>query len=265
MERRLAASLLGVQGAFAVSFALGGCASDVAPPPSAVVDVTPTSATPAPRSTLLRPSLGLDPARSSVEFLLDAPNERQRAKFTGDAIRGVLYLATDYLTQSHGEVSVDLSRMRLERSVTRDDGVAGEWEENEQQNEHARHWLEVDPLGDDRARFEKNRWATVRVAYLEADKEKRTAVGLEATGTLHGDLTIHQRSKPFTLPGTLIVSTRAAAQARFEASAPLEVALADFDVAPRDASGVLLDTGMKLFGLKVSRTARVFVAVTFGE
>lgn len=263
MHRDLAAALRGARGPLTLSLAMSGCASD-APPPSAVVDVSPAPAAAEPKRTLVRPSLALDPARSSVEFLLDAPLERQRAKFTGDAIRGVLHLATDALGQSHGAVSVDLSRMRIERSETREDGVSGEWTENAKQNEHARHWLELDPQGEP-ARYERNRWATVTVSYFEPREEKRTSLGIEATGKLHGELTLHQRSRPLTLPGKLTISTSSSLEARFEALEPLEVALADFDVAPRDAEFAVLETGLGLLGRKVSKTAKVFVAVTFGE
>ncbi|MFO0615546.1 MAG: hypothetical protein U0414_23330 [Polyangiaceae bacterium] len=247
---------------------LVACSAD--PPPDAVA-IPSASARPTARpDTDRRRTIDLPLRRraegeSAVSFELAAPLEKQRARFTGEALQGVLYLDTEVLSSSRGDVSVDLARMRIERQANGADAAdPSAWEESSKQNEHARQWLEIPPDAEP-ATIEKNRYAVLRVVGLTVNHEQRSAGVFQAAVTLSGTLAIHQRTKPVSVKGTLeILDSRRAPRVRFRSTEPLEVELAAFDVAPRDPVGKLIEGGLEKLAPKVASRATVTVDVSFG-
>lgn len=201
---------------------------------------------------------------SVVSFEMNAPMEKQRATFTGDALGGVVYLDTLRLDGSRGDVSVDLGRMVVEQATTADpDGEYGAWQENPKQNEHAKQWLEIG-LENDPQKAELNRRAVLKATiFIDRELHNSTAT-YEAEIRLSGTLTIHQHTESVTLPGVLtVVNSRRTPSVRFRSTEPLHVDLARFDVVPRDALGAVLEKGLDALAPKVAKTADVAVDVTF--
>lgn len=212
------------------------------------------------RRTIDLPLLG----RSVVSFEMSAPLEKQRATFTGGAVSGVLYLDTEVFGSSRGDVQIDLGQLHLEQSRRASvDSVFGPFTENAKQNEHAKQWLELPPEADP-GQIEVNRRALVRVDYVLVDREIRNGPTFEADVRLVGSLTLHRSKQPVTVAGTVeIINSRRAPQARFRSTEPLRVDFAQFEIAPRDALGKVLERGLDAMSDKVATHADVSIDVSF--
>lgn len=250
--------------------ALAACSGDVDRVEAPVTSVTIPSASPSASAAVdpqadRRRFIDLPVTRSSVvSFEMVAPMEKQRARFTGDALKGIIYLDTSGISWSQGDVSVDLGRLVLERSAKTDpEGDYGPWEEHPKQNQHAKEWLEIG-LEAEPGKAELNRHALLKV-HVAVDHEIRDTKAIyEANAHVFGTLTIHRHTEPVTIAGTLeVVYSRRAPVVHFRTTAPFQVDLAKFDIVPRDALGVVLEKGLEALGAKVAKTADVSVDVTF--
>jgi hypothetical protein len=226
----------------------------------------------APAASSVAPSVA-PPTAMVVKYVLEptgktaidmpAPNEHIKADTSVSA--GQLQVDLMNLTNSRGEVKVDLQTLKTT--------TFGEAEKDTKQTEHALTWLEVGDKAPPADR-ETNRWATYAIRSVDglsapditkvaaekgADGEVRT-VQLTAHGEflLHGHkvdktapLEIHFHyppgAPPDSKPASIDVTTKA----------PLHVVLAEHDVKPRDNLGKLASGALGLLGTKVAETADV--------
>jgi hypothetical protein len=186
-----------------------------------------------------------------------------RIKATTAAAAGAITLDPRDLAATRGEVKIDLVTLRSRTfgNAQSDDALAT----------GARAWLEV--AVEDRI-DEKMRWATFRIRSIEDLDPSRDALSIpplsgggdvrrSVTLTARGDLLVHGRSASQTVklraelawpPGAERGMPSAIAIQTIE---PMEVALAEHAIVPRDAFGKETPEAAHLFGTKVGSVARV--------
>ena len=191
------------------------------------------------------------------------------------------------LSRTRGKIRIDVGSIRM--------GDPGESSEARQQTTEALNWLD---LGSNQppAKRERDRWAEFVIVEIEDlsapaahegrrvkrsrrpppadggdDVSPTDATGevREVTLLARGRLTFHAyrvehavrlrarfhypaEPTPGAKPTRLVIETRS----------PVKVSLAAHDVKPRDGAGVFMASGVKLWGVKVAREARVSLRLT---
>jgi len=210
----------------------------LAPVASAPLDSPPTAAPGAKK--LVVASSG-----SSVKFLMDSPLE----KIDGDApdsVSGELFVDPANLEKSTGLVKVDLGKLTLYQQKRPDEnGAYGERKKSDLQNEHARDWLQIEAKDGEvsAAQAAQNRSVEFRIERLSelSATNVLSMPGPErtVTATAHGEFRLHGRQAKKSAKVTLAFSFDGSdlKSVRVKSVEPVKVALAEFEVHPRDAAG----------------------------
>ena len=203
--------------------------------------------------------------KTSVD--IDAPSEHIKASTTASA--GTIKVDLTNLANTRGEVKADLTTLTTNTFAT-------EPGKNTTQTEHARNWLEVGTLVDDKTRA-ANQYAVFGIQSIDAlsatdvSKVAPVSVGSEdvrtVTLTAHGDFLVHGRhaAKDVPLEVKFHYPSGAAATSKptridVATKGPLNVTLAEHDVKPRDNFGKVAQWTTNLVA-KVGTVAAVTIDV----
>jgi hypothetical protein len=218
--------------------------------------------------------------RCSLPLELKAREATPKGEFR--VCRGELDVDLANLSSTTGRISVDVASLEMENDA--DGGRSEEW------TGQAHDWLDVGSSRPEAER-ERLRWATFtlsRLDELSADKAaagKRVRIEPEDGGveidSADAAPPAEAREVSFVARGALVlhdvrVELSIQMRARFEydsgaatpkridlvARRPMRIALDTHDIKPRDAKGQFLSEGVKLFGVKVGREARVSATIS---
>jgi hypothetical protein len=196
---------------------------------------------------------------------VDMPGIKEHIKADTTAATGTLDVAARDLTQSRGQIRIDLTTFATHTFGSDDDAT---------QTKHALTWLEV-TVGDKTS--EEMRWADFAIRAIDgASATDLTQVAPTKDGTddvrtvsmtVHGDVLIHGHrvQKDGLVDVAFRYPSGAAADSRpskidIKSKEPMHVVLKELDVRPRDPAGQLLDWTTKLIS-KVAETADVTVDI----
>ncbi len=196
---------------------------------------------------------------------VDMPGIKEHIKADTTAAAGSLDVAPRDLTQSRGQIRIDLTTFATHTFGSDDDAT---------QTKHALTWLEV-TVGDKTS--EEMRWADFAIRGIDgASASDLTKVEPSKDGaddvrtvsmTVHGDVLIHGHrvQKDGLVDVAFRYPSGAAADSRpskiaIKSKEPMHVVLKELDVRPRDPAGQLLDWTTKLIS-KVAETADVTVDI----
>jgi hypothetical protein len=247
-------------------FALGApaCRKETSDPPSPpAAPVAVSSAAHAGSSV----DYAIDPSgKASID--MPAPSERIKGETT--AAKGVLHVDREDLAATRGDVFIDLGTLATH---TFDDA-----DKNATQTHHAHTWLQIDDKMTDGAARERNRWAHFAIRSIDGlSAADLTHVAPARVGgddvrsvslVAHGELEVHSLPAKGLASAPLEVRFHFPAGAPATASAtaidivskgPFTITLADHDVKPRDAEGILAQKAFGLIGTKVAEVADVSV------
>jgi hypothetical protein len=196
---------------------------------------------------------------------VDMPGIKEHIKGDTTAATGTLDVAARDLTQSRGQIRIDLTTFATHTFGSDDDAT---------QTKHALTWLEV-TVGDKTS--EEMRWADFAIRAIDgasATDLAQVAPTKDGTDdvrtvsmTVHGDVLIHGHrvQKDGLVDVAFRYPSGAAADSRpskidIKSKEPMHVVLKELDVRPRDPAGQLLDWTTKLIS-KVAETADVTVDI----
>jgi hypothetical protein len=196
---------------------------------------------------------------------VDMPGLKEHIKGDTTAAAGTLDVAARDLTQSRGQIRIDLTTFATHTFGSDDDAT---------QTKHALTWLEV-TVGDKTS--EEMRWADFAIRAIDgasATDLTKVAPTKDAADdvrtvsmTVHGDVLIHGHrvQKDGLVDVAFRYPSGAAADSRpskidIKSKEPMHVVLKELDVRPRDPAGQLLDWTTKLIS-KVAETADVTVDI----
>lgn len=198
---------------------------------------------------------------SMVVFNMEAPDEKIRGKAEGST-EGTLFIDPKDLSQTTGNIVVDIDSLVLVQRKKDDSGAFKDEENVPKQNEHARAWLEIDANAPAEIRA-KNKRVEFRISSIESVSEKDLSKlsGAERTVTLKakGDFLLHQRQsvKTVDLKATFTYEGDNPTGVVIKTASPFAVGLAEHDVRPRDGFGKLAAKGLDALGSKVAKEAMV--------
>jgi hypothetical protein len=196
---------------------------------------------------------------------VDMPGLKEHIKADTTGATGTLDVAAKDLTQSRGQVRIDLTTFATHTFGNDDDAT---------QTKHALTWLEV-TVGEKTS--EEMRWADFAIRGIDGasatdlTKVQPTKDGADdvrtVTMTVHGDVLIHGHriqkdalvDVAFRYPSGSPAESRPA-KIEIKSKEPMRVVLKELDVRPRDPAGQLLDWTTKLIS-KVAETADVTVDI----
>ena len=213
-------------------------------------------------------------AKGSAKIEMPAPKEQIKAQTSVAA--GHLDVDLMDLTQTRGEVKVDLTSLKT--------STFGDVSKDGTQTMHALTWLEVGDaekgkLPDDVKA--QNKYAVFAIRSIDGVAEKNlskvaavTEGGMDVRSVAlvaHGELLLHGRKVNKDVPLTVKISHVAGASATDKPKSiaivtkePLKVTLAEHEVRPRDDVGKIAKAAFSLIGTKVAETASIsldFVAL----
>jgi hypothetical protein len=209
--------------------------------------------------------LTIDPAGTTT---IDMPAPIEHIKAETSAAAGTLEVDLTNLSNSRGEVKIDLGTLKMH--------TFGDPARDDAEGRDARTWLEVNPMdgGLSADQAAANRWVQFAIRSIDglsaADVTKvvPTKDGTddvrEVTMTVHGDLLLHGHkvSKDATLAARFRYPTGAAPTSKptrvdIATKSPLHVALDEHDVKPRDPAGAIKLAAAGLLGTKVAKIADI--------
>jgi hypothetical protein len=209
--------------------------------------------------------LTIDPASATT---IDMPAPIEHIKADTSAAAGTLEVDLTNLSNSRGEVKIDLSTLKMH---TFDDSAR-----NDAEGRDAKTWLEVNPMdaGPSADQAAANRWVLFAIRSIDGlsapdvTKVTPTKDGTddvrEVTMTAHGDLLLHGRkvSKDAPLVARFHYASGAAPTSKptrvdIATKSPLHVALDEHDVKPRDPAGAIKLAAAGLLGTKVAKIADI--------
>lgn len=197
---------------------------------------------------------------SKVKFSMEAAEEKIRGRATG--VEGTLFIDVKDLTQTTGNIAVDLETLELYQKKKTETGDWGDEVLEPTQNKHARSWLEIDDSAPGPMRA-KNRRVEFRIDKVEAASEKDITklAGDERKVTLKakGEFLLHQRTsqKTVDLEISFTFSGGNPTAVTIKTVSPLEVGLAEHDVRPRESFGKFAKATLDTLGSKVAKNAQV--------
>ncbi len=244
-----------------------GCKKgDDQPPPAPMPPAAPLAMSNAGANAV---DYAIDPAsKTSVD--MPAPKERIKGETT--AAKGTLHVDFKDLTQTRGDVFVDMNTFATH--------TFGDADKDSTQTRHAHTWLQIDDMEKDAAARERNRWVHFAIRSIDGasatdlSKVAPTKVGGDDVRTVtlvaHGDIEVH--SLPSKAPKDAALEVRFHVPAGSpdgtkptsielvgKEGAPLQITLADHDVKPRDLEGSIAQKAFGLLGTKVADVANVSV------
>jgi hypothetical protein len=190
----------------------------------------------------------VDSASSSLTFLMDAPLE----KIDGEApksLQGDLYVDPSDLTKSTALVKADLKQLTLYQQKRGDEqSQYGERKKSDTQNEHARGWLQLDAKEGEVTpeQAEMYRWAEIKILKLTdlsaTDVTKLSGPERKVTANVSGDFRLHGRKAQKSAKVELNFKYAGDKLEAIEVKTlePFVVALEEFEVHPRDATGKIV-------------------------
>lgn len=210
-------------------------------------------------------------AGSSVKFLMDSPLEKIDGE-APDSVSGELFVDPANLEKSTALVKVDLDKLTLyQQKRAGESGAYGERKKSELQNEHARDWLQIDAKEGEvtAAQAAQNRVVEFRIERLSdlSAMNVLSMQGAERTviGTAHGDFRLHGRKAKKSAKVTLSFSFAGdkLKSVRVKSVEPVKVALAEFEVHPRDAAGKFVQSITEVIAGKLKGKVASEAPVTF--
>lgn len=252
-----------------VTAGLVACERKAAPEKLAPVASAPLSSpiAQAPGAT----KLTIASAGSSVRFLMDSPLE----KIDGDApdsVSGELFVDLANLEKSTALVKVDLDKLTLYQQKRADEsGAYGERKKSELQNEHARDWLQLVAHEGEvtEAQAAQNKLVEYRIERLSelSASNVLTMTGAErtVTATANGDFRLHGRQAKKSAKVTLVFTFDGdkPKSLRVKSVEPVNVALAEFEVHPRDAAGKFVQSVTDVIAGKLKGKVASVAPVSF--
>ncbi len=245
---------------------LGGC--DHKDDSTAASNATATSATAlAPSASDTKTTrYAIDPKSTTS---IDMPAPKEHIKADTSAAAGNVDIDFANLTNSRGEVRIDLSTLKTHTFGNDQDAT---------QTTHALTWLEVGGNAPNEVR-EPNRWAVFAIRSIDGasatdvSKVAPTKEGSEdvrsISVTAHGDFLLHGHkvSKDAVLDVKFHYPSGAAPDSKptsvdIVSKTPMHIVLADHDVKPRDNVGKLAQGAFNLLGTKVAETADVTLTLS---
>lgn len=201
----------------------------------------------------------------SVTFTMEAPIEIIRGK-VADANEGKLFIDAKDLTQTTGNIAVDVSAIELfqRKKAAEGDKDYGEEVKEPKQNDHAREWLEISEKTAEADRT-KNKRLEFRISAIDSvdkkdvsatDGEVKVAVKASGDFLLHGRVTKHT----VEIEATLTVKGGVVTAAKLKTAKPFAINLREHDVGPRDDVG----KGLDRLQPKVAKEALVSLELSAG-
>jgi hypothetical protein len=216
----------------------------------------------------------------SIEFVIDpgskttidmpAPKERIKGETT--AAKGTLHIDLSDLAMTRGDVYIDLETFATH--------TFADAEKDTTQTHHAHTWLQIDDMVKDSAMRERNRWVHFAIRSIDGlsatdiSKVAPVTVGGDDVRTVtlvaHGDIEVHALTSKAPKDAALEVRVHAptgspagtkptSVELVSRDPSTLQIVLADHDVKPRDAEGILAQKAFGLLGTKVADVANVSV------
>lgn len=240
-----------------LALCVAGCSDDK-------VKLAPTAsgsalATSAPKTATSKKFV-VDTGASTVGFMMEAPDEKIRGR-APSAADGYLNIDPKDLSQTNGNIVVDIDKLELVQRKKKDGQFAEEVKEPKQ-NEHARAWLEIDDSTPEDVRKEHRR-VEFRIDSIsdlsEKDLTKLSGAERTVTFTASGEFLLHKRTskKTVKMKATFTFEGDTATAVVVKTESPLAVSLAEHDVRPRDAFGKLAAKTLDDLGSKVAKEAQV--------
>jgi hypothetical protein len=211
----------------------------------------------------------IDPASKTA---IDMPAPKERIKGETTAAKGTLHVDLADLAMTRGDVYIDLDTFATH--------TFGDAEKDATQTHHAHTWLQIDDMVKDPAMRERNRWVHFAIRSIDGlsatdiSKVAPTTVGGDDVRTValvaHGDIEVHSLPSKTQRDASLEVRVHVPAGSPATAKptsielvsrepSSLQILLADHDVKPRDAEGILAQKAFGLIGTKVAEVANVSV------
>ncbi|NUP08309.1 MAG: hypothetical protein HOW73_19840 [Polyangiaceae bacterium] len=204
---------------------------------------------------------GVDTGASMVGFNMDAPDEKIRGKAI-QAVSGSIFIDPKDLSQTTGNIVVDIDKLKLYQTVKDDEGNFKAEQEHPKQNQHARQWLEIDESAPEKDRKENSR-VEFKIDSIEglSEKDLTKLQGAERTVTFKakGDFLLHKRTtkKTVDMQATFKMDGDKISELRLKTVSPFGVGLAEHDVRPREGFGKLAAKTLDALGSKVAKEAQV--------
>jgi hypothetical protein len=208
----------------------------------------------------------IDPAKSGMEFMMDAELEKISGRAPG-AAQGELFVDVKDLSQSSGLVKLDLDRLSIYKKV-REDAASefGEEAKNEKQNKDMRNWFQI---GEDAPAGERDkfRWVEFKIDKVEAspnDVKSLSGAKRRVTASVSGDFRLHGRVTKKTIKAELEFSFDGDEPTAVEikSTEPFDVGLEEHDVRPRKSFAELADATLEAMGKKVAKVAKISVTAS---
>ena len=217
-----------------------------------------TAAPPPPSAVVVH--YDVDPASKTT---IDMPGVKEHIKADTDAAAGKLDVDLMHLSNTRGEVKVDLTTLKTH--TFNDD-------HDQDQTNHARNWLQVGEASsaDEKAANRYAVFAIQSIDNLSAPDVTKVAPTKEGnddvrtiTATVHGEFLVHGHKAKKDVPIEAVFHWPTGAKADssptridIKSTAPLKVTLKEHDVHPRDNFGKLASWTTNLVS-KVAETADI--------
>lgn len=235
--------------------------------PSQPLAPTASALAPAEKPALSQ-TFAIEQTGSKVTFLMDAPLEKIHGE-APDAVVGDLHLNLNDLTKSTGLIKADLDKLTLYQQKRDDDKKEyGERTKSDDQNEHARAWLEIGKDAPAEVR-EKHRWVEFKLDKIanvqpQADVMKMTGAERKITAIVSGDVRLHGRvsKKRAMIEATFKFEGDKPVSVAVKTAQPMSLGLEEHDVRPRKGFGVLAKATLDTLGSKVAKDAPIVLELT---
>ena len=206
----------------------------------------------------------VDPSQSKVEFAMDAPREKIRGRVPS-GVTGEIFVDPADLSQTTGNVAVDISLLELFQRKADESDQFGEESKNELQNKHARSWLEIDDTtpADVRTKNSRVEFAIRSIVSVSAKDVTKMTGDRKVTAVASGDFLLHGRqlSKQVELEITFKFDGDKPVSMTIKSVKPMPIGLAEFDVRPREAFGKLAEKTLELLAPKVAKEAPIMLEI----
>ncbi len=209
----------------------------------------------------------IDPASKTT---IDMPAPKEQIKGDTTAAKGTLHVDIGDLSKTRGDVFIDLNTLTTH--------TFGDADKDSTQTKHAHTWLQIDDMVKEADVRERNRW--VHFAIRSIDGLSATDITKVAPTKVDGDdvrtvtLTAHGEVEAHSIPSKSLRDAPLEVRVHVPAGsppdtkptrlevvskAPFTIVLADHDIKPRDAEGIVAQKAFGLLGTKVADVANVSV------
>lgn len=245
-------------GALLTASVLVGCSDDN---PQAAAKLSGSALASSAPKTADAKEYTVDAKGSTLGFMMEAPDEKIRGK-APESASGTVYIDIKDLSQTTGNIVVDIGKLELYQRVKDDSGNFKDEVKHDKQNEHAMAWLEIDAAAPEADRT-KNRRVEFRIDSVDglSEKDLTKLTGNERTVTFkaNGQFLLHgiPVKKTAELQATFTFEGETAKAVTIKTTKSVPVGLAEHDVRPREAFGKLAQKTLDSLGSKVAKDAMV--------